>query len=94
MHYVYIVTNERNGTLYIGTTRNLFERVLQHKSKKIAGFSKENNCVILVYYEEYELAMEAIQREKNMKKWKRLWKLQAIEEMNPEWKDLFLEWNK
>ena len=92
MYYVYIMTNKRNGTLYVGTTRNLFERVQQHKSKKIAGFSKKYDCTKLVYYEEYELTIEAIQREKNIKKWKRLWKLRAIEEMNPEWKDLSLEW--
>ena len=92
MHYVYIMTNKRNGTLYIGTTRNLYERVAQHKYKKIAGFTKDNNCTMLVYYEEYELATEAIQREKNMKKWKRLWKLTKIEENNPDWNDLSLEW--
>jgi putative endonuclease len=92
MHYVYIMTNKKNGTLYIGTTRNLFERVQQHKSKEFAGFTKDNNCTMLVYYEEYKLATEAIQREKNMKKWKRFWKLRVIEEMNSEWNDLSLEW--
>lgn len=94
MHYVYILTNKRNGTLYIGTTRNLLERVSQHKSKIVDGFSNKYNCHKLVYYEEYNLATEAIQREKNMKKWKREWKLRAIENINPDWEDLSLEWDK
>lgn len=79
MHYVYIITNKRNGTLYTGTTRNIFERIFQHKSGKIKGFSSKHGCKMLVYYEEYELAFEAVSREKNIKKWKREWKIEEIE---------------
>lgn len=83
MHHVYILTNERNGTLYIGTTRNLEHRIWQHKNKINTGFSNKYGLTKLVYYEEYNLAIEAIQREKQMKKWNRDWKIRRIEELNP-----------
>jgi len=86
------MTNRREGVLYIGTTRNLLGRVLQHKEQKIAGFAAKYNCTKLVYYEEYDLAMDAIKRDKNLKKWKREWKDNLIEKMNPEWKDLAKDW--
>ena len=85
---VYIMTNKCNGTLYTGVTRNLVGRHSQHKNKENIGFTEKYNCKRLVYYEEYELAIDAIQREKNIKKWKREWKIKMIEKLNIEWKDL------
>jgi len=92
MHYVYIVTNVKKGTLYIGITRNLEHRLWEHENKTLEGFTKKYNCSKLVYYEEYALAVDAISREKNLKKWKRNWKIKLIELTNPEWKDLSSEW--
>ena len=88
MHYVYILASKKNGTLYIGTTRDLEYRVLQHKAKVNDGFTKKYNVTKLVYFEEYDLAIESITREKQMKKWKRKWKIDLIERFNPKWKDL------
>ncbi len=86
--FVYIITNKRNGTLYIGITSNLKNRIYQHKNKEIEGFSKKHNLIKLVYFETHEDINYAIKREKNIKKWKRLWKLRLIEELNPTWRDL------
>jgi putative endonuclease len=86
------VTNVKWGSLYIGITRNLEHRVWEHKNKTLEGFTKKYNCSRLVYYEEYSLAVEAISREKNLKKWKRNWKIKLIERANPEWRDLSFEW--
>jgi putative endonuclease len=94
MHCVYIITNKKNGTLYIGVTRNLLGRMLQHKSKKIAGFATKYGCDKLIYYEEYELVMDAIQREKHMKNCTREWKMNLIEKMNPKWADLAEDWSE
>lgn len=87
--HVYIVTNKRNGTLYIGVTSNLVQRIWQHKEGVIDGFTKKYDCKILVWYKEFDDIELAIQHEKQMKTWKRLWKLREIEEMNPDWNDLF-----
>lgn len=87
--YVYIVTNKRNGTLYIGVTSNLVQRIWQHKEGITDGFTKKYDCKILVWYKEFDAIETAIQREKQMKIWKRLWKLREIEDMNPDWNDLF-----
>lgn len=87
--YVYIVTNKRNGTLYIGVTTDLVKRVGQHKQGEIDGFSKKNGLKILVWFEVHDDVNEAIKREKQMKKWERKWKLRVIEEMNPGWQDLY-----
>lgn len=92
MQYIYIITNKKRGTLYIGTTRDLEKRIRMHKSKEITGFSKRYNLTKLVYYEEYELITEGISREKAMKYWKRDWKIKTIEKENPEWKDLSSDW--
>ncbi|MFA5136545.1 MAG: GIY-YIG nuclease family protein [Patescibacteria group bacterium] len=86
---VYIVASSRNGTLYIGITNNLIKRIYTHKQKMINGFTKQYNVNKLVYYEAYSTPEEAIIREKQLKKWKRLWKLRIIEEKNPEWNDLY-----
>jgi putative endonuclease len=87
--YVYIITNQRNGTLYIGVTSNLQKRIYEHRQGDIDGFSKEHGLKMLVYYEVFDDIENAIVREKQMKKWNRKWKLKRIEEMNPDWDDLY-----
>jgi putative endonuclease len=89
MYYVYIMASKRNGTLYIGVTNNLIKRVYEHKNNLVEGFTKKYNIHQLVYYEQTEDAMSAIEREKRLKAWKRQWKLNLIEQVNPEWKDLY-----
>jgi len=88
---VYIVANKRNGALYIGVTSDLLRRIWQHKHKEVAGFTARYGVDRLVYYETRESAASAIQREKQLKKWSRCWKLRLIEEMNPNWRDLYDE---
>lgn len=88
-YYVYILSSQRNGTLYIGVTNNLVKRVWEHKNRKVDGFTKKYEVHHLVYYEIHESPESAITREKQLKKWNRLWKLRIIEEKNPEWKDLY-----
>ena len=88
-YYVYILASKRNGTLYIGVTNNLLKRVDEHKSNLIDGFTKKYNVHNLVYYEQYNDISCAIAREKQMKKWKRQWKINLIEKFNPDWIDLF-----
>jgi len=87
--YVYLVTNRRNGTLYIGVTSNLAQRIWQHKTKAIRGFTARYGCDRLVYYEAYDGAEAAITREKRMKEWRRAWKIALIERDNPNWNDLY-----
>jgi putative endonuclease len=87
-YYVYILTNKRNGTLYIGVTNNLERRVQEHKSKTVQGFTKKYNITILVYYEVYSEIYLALQREKVLKKWNRSWKLKLIDFANPDWSEL------
>ena len=89
-YYVYIMTNERNGTLYIGVTNNLLRRVWEHKTGQADSFTREYQTKMLVFFEETTDIYSAIQREKQLKKWNRLWKLRIIEEFNPDWKDLSL----
>jgi len=88
-YYVYIMANKRNGTLYTGVTGNLPERVFEHKSDFVDGFTKKYSIHRLVYFEQWEDREGAIKREKQIKKWKRKWKLDLIEKLNPEWDDLF-----
>ena len=88
-YYVYILTNKRNGTLYIGVTNNLIRRVYEHKTDAIEGFSKQYATHVLVYYEEFSDINTALSREKQLKKWKRLWKLKLIESFNPHWDDIY-----
>ena len=85
------MANKRNGTLYTGVTSNLLTRVYQHKNNMVEGFTEKYNLHMLVYYEQCETAEAAIQREKRLKVWHRKWKIRLIEEMNPEWKDLYEE---
>ncbi|MBX7045064.1 MAG: GIY-YIG nuclease family protein [Ignavibacteria bacterium] len=90
-YYVYILASKRNGTLYIGVTNNLLRRVKEHKDKIVKGFTEKYNIDKLVYYEQTENVYSAISREKVLKWWKRDWKIKIIEEMNPNWKDLYYE---
>jgi putative endonuclease len=87
--YVYILTSKPNGTLYIGVTSNLPQRIHQHKNDQFDGFCKKYNVKQLVYFEQHESAESAITREKQMKKWNRSWKLKLIEKTNPQWEDLY-----
>ena len=91
-YYVYVLANKRNGTLYIGVTNDLERRVYEHKNHLIKGFTKKYNVNILVYFEQTGDIQSAIQREKQLKKWNRKWKLELIEKLNPEWKDLSNDW--
>ncbi|MFA5128710.1 MAG: GIY-YIG nuclease family protein [Patescibacteria group bacterium] len=88
-YYVYIMTNRRNGTLYIGVTNDLTRRVYEHKHNLADGFTKKYNIHLLVYYEGTPNVVSSIQREKQLKKWNRKWKLALIEKINPEWEDLY-----
>jgi putative endonuclease len=87
--FVYILSNKQNGTLYIGMTSNLPQRIWQHKSNQLDGFSKKYNVKKLVYFEQHETAENAITREKQLKKWNRAWKLKLIEKNNSQWEDLY-----
>jgi putative endonuclease len=87
--YVYILTNKRNGTLYIGVTNDLIKRVFEHKEKLVEGFSKKYDIGFLVYFESTSDVNSAIQREKQIKRWNRAWKLRLIEKDNPHWEDLY-----
>ena len=88
MFYVYIITNKKNGVLYIGHTDDLPQRLDQHEHGVFKGFSKKYNLKRLVCYEAYETRQEAFTRERQMKKWNRAWKIKLIEENNPKWADL------
>ena len=90
-YYVYIMASKRNGTLYIGVTNDLVRRVYEHKNKLVKGFTAKYNVNQLVYFESTPEIESAILREKQLKKWKRKWKLELIEKMNPGWKDLYEE---
>jgi putative endonuclease len=83
------LASQKNGTLYVGVTSDLVRRVWQHKSDLAEGFTKEHQIHKLVWYEAHETMESAIAREKNIKAWKRLWKLELIERSNLDWKDLF-----
>jgi len=89
--YVYILASKRNGTLYTGVTSNLTQRIELHKAKALEGFTKRYAVCTLVWCEEHDTMMSAIAREKAIKKWNRAWKMQLIEETNPEWCDLAKE---
>ncbi len=90
-YYVYILASKRNGTLYIGVTNNLVRRIWEHKNDLVEGFTKKYGVHRLVWYEIVDTPLAAITREKQLKKWNRVWKLRLIEEMNPDWKDLYVE---
>jgi len=85
---VYILASKRNGTLYTGVTRYPLQRIWQHKTRLVEGFTKKYGVHLLVYIEPHDTIAAAIAREKQIKEWKRAWKLELIENMNPDWRDL------
>jgi len=87
--YVYILASSRNGTLYIGVTSQVVQRVWQHKQGLAEGFTKQYGLKTLVWYEQHDTAESAITREKQIKKWERKWKVGLIETENPYWNDLY-----
>jgi putative endonuclease len=87
-YYVYILTNKSNKVIYIGVTNDLDRRMFEHKNKLVEGFTKRYNLVKLVYYEMTEDVQSAIGREKHLKNWHRDWKINLINQFNPEWNDL------
>ena len=89
--WIYILTNKRNGVLYVGVTNDLIRRVGEHREGVVAGFTKKHGVKRLVYFERYEDIQTAIQREKNIKHWSRAWKVGLILAGNPDWRDLYDE---
>ena len=87
-YYVYILTNRSNNVLYIGVTNDLIRRIFEHKNKLVEGFTKKYNLWKLVYYEATNDIESAINREKQLKNWHRGWKINLIDQFNPDWKDL------
>jgi putative endonuclease len=87
--YVYILASKIGGTLYIGVTSNLIQRVAQHRMKLVKSFTGKYDVSLLVYFEQFDDAENAIKREKQLKKWNRAWKVRLIEENNPNWDDLY-----
>lgn len=88
---VYLLASKRNGTLYVGVTSNLVQRVWQHKEGLAEGFTKKYGVKLLVWYEQHETMQSAITREKAIKEWQRAWKIELIEKENLAWKDLYAE---
>jgi putative endonuclease len=92
--YVYLLASRKDGTLYLGVTKDLIRRVYQHKSKSLSGFTSRYDVRRLVWFEVYDDPTTAIAREKDIKKWRRAWKIRLIEESNPDWRDLYDEITK
>jgi putative endonuclease len=88
-YYVYILASRRDGAIYIGVTNDIVRRVYEHRIKAVPGFTSKYNITRLVWFEIYDDPISAISREKELKKWKRDWKVQLIEKDNPEWNDLY-----
>ncbi|MNY63801.1 GIY-YIG nuclease superfamily protein [compost metagenome] len=86
---VYILASKRNGTLYTGVTSDLVKRIWEHKSDLLQGFTHRYAVQLLVYFEMHDTMLAAIEREKQIKKWNRAWKLKLIEKANPQWRDLY-----
>ena len=88
-YWVYILTNQPRSTLYVGVTNDLVHRVYEHREGLVKGFTQRYGLKMLVHFERYDTPNAAIQREKNIKHWPRLWKLQLVESGNPQWRDLY-----
>lgn len=88
-YFLYILASRRNGTLYVGITNNLLRRVQEHRDGLVPGFTKKYGVKMLVYFEVHGDIVEAIAQEKRMKRWLRRWKLELIEQQNPQWLDLW-----
>jgi putative endonuclease len=89
VYYVYLLASHKHGTLYAGVTSNLLGRVYQHKTGVVRGFTRRYHVHLLVWFECYDDPLTAIAREKEIKKWRREWKINLIESTNPEWLDLY-----
>jgi putative endonuclease len=89
MDFVYLMTNKPYGTLYVGVTNDLLRRAFEHRNRLVAGFTNEHGLHRLVWYEAHEDVTAAITREKLIKKWRRDWKVNLIQAMNPDWNDLY-----
>ena len=89
--WVYILTNKRNGTLYVGATSNLAQRIWQHREGLVEGFASKYGLMMLVWHQHFDNLHDARRREVQMKGWKRAWKIELIEKTNPEWRDLYCE---
>jgi putative endonuclease len=87
--YVYLLASRRHGTLYLGVTNDLVRRVHQHKTRSVAGFTARYGVDRLVWFETHDDPIAAISREKELKKWRRDWKIRLIEEQNPDWRDMY-----
>ena len=88
LYYVYILTNKYNNTFYVGLTDDIKRRIAEHKNKVFEGFTKKYNVEKLVYFEKHLTIEEAKLRERRIKRWRKDWKIELIEKMNPDWKDL------
>jgi putative endonuclease len=88
---VYILASKRNGTLYTGVTSDLAPRIQLHREGQVEGFTQTYGCKTLVWFEQHSYMHEAIKREKQIKRWRRAWKLDLIETQNPQWRDLYLD---
>ena len=88
-YYVYLITNERYGTLYVGVTNDLVRRIYEHREGVVQGFSKQHGLSRLVWFEAHDDVLAAIGREKAIKRWRRDWKMNLIQAMNPKWDDLY-----
>jgi putative endonuclease len=86
--FVYIMASQRNGTLYIGSTDDLAKRAWEHRNGVVEGFTRRYGCRLLVWFEAHATLLDARSRERQMKDWKRAWKIARIEAMNPDWRDL------
>lgn len=89
MFYVYLLASRKDGTLYLGVTKDLVRRTYQHKKKLLPGFTSPYDVRRLVWFEVYDDPINAIEREKEIKKWRRAWNVALIEKENPDWKDLY-----
>ena len=88
-YYVYLIASRKDGAIYLGVTNNIVRRIYEHRIKAVPGFASRYNITQLVWFEIYDDPVSAISREKEMKKWKRDWKVALIEAQNPQWSDLY-----
>ena len=93
-YYVYILASRKKGKLYTGITKNLKERTSEHRNDFLKGFTERNKVKKLIYYEQCDDKESAVLRERQLKKWNKIWKAKLIEKFNPEWKDLSEDWYK
>lgn len=91
MFYVYILASRRNGTFYVGITRDMVRRTWEHRDERVGGFTRKYGVKRLVWLQQFDDPREAIAFEKRLKRWRRVWKLALIEESNPHWEDLYLQ---